>query len=145
VYFTDVRIPDSQRLGAVGQGWQVSLTTLMNERLHRRRGGAASASRRCSSWRRRSRSTTAGHREPAVREKLADWYCHGGLKYTAYRTLTALSRGETPGPRELHRQAGGRAQDPGHGVVRHRPAGAVAGVIWDPSSRRDAAPVPEAY
>ncbi|MGL4541217.1 MAG: acyl-CoA dehydrogenase family protein, partial [Polymorphobacter sp.] len=33
VYFTDVRIPDAQRLGAVGQGWEVSLTTLMNERL----------------------------------------------------------------------------------------------------------------
>ena len=32
VYFTDVRIPDAQRLGAVGQGWQVALTTLMNER-----------------------------------------------------------------------------------------------------------------
>ena len=32
VYFTDVRVPDSQRLGEVGQGWQVSLTTLMNER-----------------------------------------------------------------------------------------------------------------
>src|SRR4030095_2580800 len=33
VFFTDVRVPDSQRLGAVGQGWRVSLTTLMNERL----------------------------------------------------------------------------------------------------------------
>ena len=33
VYFTDVRIPDSYRLGEVGQGWQVALTTLMNERL----------------------------------------------------------------------------------------------------------------
>ena len=33
VYFTDVRIPDIQRLGAVGEGWEVSLTTLMNERL----------------------------------------------------------------------------------------------------------------
>ena len=32
VFFTDVRIPDSQRLGAVGDGWKVSLTTLMNER-----------------------------------------------------------------------------------------------------------------
>ncbi len=32
VYFTDVRIPDSQRLGKVGDGWNVSLTTLMNER-----------------------------------------------------------------------------------------------------------------
>ena len=33
VYFTDVRIPDAQRLGAVGDGWNVSLTTLMNERM----------------------------------------------------------------------------------------------------------------
>src|SRR6266545_7935482 len=33
VYFTDVRIPDSQRLGAVGAGWGVAITTLMNERL----------------------------------------------------------------------------------------------------------------
>ena len=33
VFFTDVRVPDTQRLGAVGQGWKVSLTTLMNERL----------------------------------------------------------------------------------------------------------------
>jgi acyl-CoA dehydrogenase len=31
--FTDLRIPTSQRLGAVGQGWKVSLTTLMNERM----------------------------------------------------------------------------------------------------------------
>ncbi|MFT7244168.1 MAG: acyl-CoA dehydrogenase, partial [Candidatus Azotimanducaceae bacterium] len=32
VYFTDVRISDSQRLGEIGQGWQVAITTLMNER-----------------------------------------------------------------------------------------------------------------
>jgi len=33
VYFTDVRIPDSERLDAVGEGWRVALTTLMNERV----------------------------------------------------------------------------------------------------------------
>ena len=33
VYLTDVRIPDSHRLGAVGDGWRVALTTLMNERV----------------------------------------------------------------------------------------------------------------
>jgi alkylation response protein AidB-like acyl-CoA dehydrogenase len=33
VYFTDVRIPDSERLGNPGDGWRVSLTTLMNERV----------------------------------------------------------------------------------------------------------------
>jgi len=34
VFLTDARIPDRQRLGGVGQGWTVSLTTLMNERLY---------------------------------------------------------------------------------------------------------------
>jgi alkylation response protein AidB-like acyl-CoA dehydrogenase len=33
VYFDDVRIPDAERLGDVGDGWRVSLTTLMNERV----------------------------------------------------------------------------------------------------------------
>src|SRR5262249_25638590 len=33
VFLTDVRIPDSDRLGAVGEGWAVAQTTLMNERI----------------------------------------------------------------------------------------------------------------
>ncbi len=33
VFFTDLKVKDSQRLGEVGQGWQVALTTLMHERL----------------------------------------------------------------------------------------------------------------
>jgi alkylation response protein AidB-like acyl-CoA dehydrogenase len=33
VYMTDLRIPDTERLGDVGEGWGVSLTTLMNERV----------------------------------------------------------------------------------------------------------------
>ena len=33
VYFTDVRIPDEERLGEVGEGWRATLTTLMNERV----------------------------------------------------------------------------------------------------------------
>ena len=33
VYFTDTRIPETQRLGNAGDGWRVSLTTLMNERV----------------------------------------------------------------------------------------------------------------
>ncbi len=33
VYFTDVRIPDAERLGDVGEGWGVTMTTLMNERV----------------------------------------------------------------------------------------------------------------
>jgi alkylation response protein AidB-like acyl-CoA dehydrogenase len=37
VLFTDVRVPDSQRLGKVGDGWKVSLTTLMKRAARRRR------------------------------------------------------------------------------------------------------------
>ena len=34
-----------------------------------------------------------------MREKLADWYVKTvGLKYTKFRAMTALSRGQTPGP-----------------------------------------------
>ncbi|HWE57617.1 MAG TPA: acyl-CoA dehydrogenase family protein [Acidimicrobiales bacterium] len=33
VYFTDVRVPDSERLSEVGEGWRGALVTLMNERV----------------------------------------------------------------------------------------------------------------
>ena len=32
VYMTDARVPDAHRIGDVGEGWRVALTTLMNER-----------------------------------------------------------------------------------------------------------------
>ncbi|MCU1368549.1 MAG: putative acyl-CoA dehydrogenase [Ilumatobacteraceae bacterium] len=41
VYLTDVRIPDENRIGAEGEGWRVSLTTLMNERSTIGGGGGA--------------------------------------------------------------------------------------------------------
>ena len=38
-------------------------------------------------------------KDQALREKLADWYVQAeGLKHTRNRTMTALSRGQTPGP-----------------------------------------------
>ncbi|MEM7337358.1 MAG: acyl-CoA dehydrogenase family protein [Actinomycetota bacterium] len=40
VYMTDARIPDANRIGDVGEGWRVSLTTLMNERSAIGGGGA---------------------------------------------------------------------------------------------------------
>jgi alkylation response protein AidB-like acyl-CoA dehydrogenase len=41
VYLTDVHIPDANRIGAEGEGWRVSLTTLMNERSTIGGGGGA--------------------------------------------------------------------------------------------------------
>jgi alkylation response protein AidB-like acyl-CoA dehydrogenase len=40
VYLTDVQVPDANRIGGVGDGWRVSLTTLMNERTAIGGGGA---------------------------------------------------------------------------------------------------------
>ena len=100
VYFTDVRIPDSQRLGAVGQGWQVALTTLMNERASIGAGGAAVNFDRAFDL--ASRIELDGRpaiEDGNVRAKLADWYVQeAGLKFTGYRSMTALSKGQTPGP-----------------------------------------------
>ena len=100
VYFTDVRIPDDQRLGAVGQGWQVALTTLMNERMAIGGGGGGVGFRQVLDLARRVELDGApAIADKQVRAKLATWYAQEtGLKYTGYRALSALSRGETPGP-----------------------------------------------
>ena len=100
VYFTDVRIPDDQRLGAVGQGWQVALTTLMNERMAIGGGGGGVGFRQVLALARRVELDGApAIEDKQVRAKLATWYAQEtGLKYTGYRALSALSRGDTPGP-----------------------------------------------
>jgi len=37
--------------------------------------------------------------DPAVEERIAEWYVRGeGLKFTRFRTMTSLSRGDTHGP-----------------------------------------------
>jgi alkylation response protein AidB-like acyl-CoA dehydrogenase len=41
VYLTEVRVPDADRIGDVGDGWRVSMTTLMNERTSIGGGGGA--------------------------------------------------------------------------------------------------------
>ena len=99
VFFTDVRIPDSQRLGAVGQGWQVSITTLMNERLAVGNAGGVDFDQLFDLAARSEIDGAPAIANAAVREKLATWYCESsGLKFTNYRTISALSRGQTPGP-----------------------------------------------
>ena len=99
VYFTDLRVKDSQRVGGVGEGWRVSLVTLMNERLAI--GGGAGGGHRTIFRLAQDIATLAGPatKDTALREKIADWFVQAeGLKYTRYRTQTALSRGQTPGP-----------------------------------------------
>ena len=99
VYFNDVVVPDSQRLGKIGDGWKVAITTLMNERLA---VGDANGADVEEAFRWAKNQDDIG--EPlinnrSVRSSIADWYCEAnGLKNTKLRTMSALSKGETPGP-----------------------------------------------
>ena len=94
VYFTDVRIPDTDRVGDVGNGWKVALVTLMNERLAI--GGTSGPDTKEIM---QLAEGIGAMSDPAFRQLLADWYVASqGYKLTKFRTQTALSRGGTPGP-----------------------------------------------
>ena len=99
VYFTDVRIPDSQRLGNVGDGWNVSLTTLMNERMTIGASVATGLPELFDYCNDLMLDDGPAIDNRAVRAKLANWAVKAsGLKYTAFRSISALSKGERPGP-----------------------------------------------
>jgi alkylation response protein AidB-like acyl-CoA dehydrogenase len=99
VFFTDVRIPDSQRLGEIGDGWKVALTTLMHERLAVGTLGGPDFADVMELARTVETDGKPALQDSAVRERLADWYIESkGLEYTKFRTITALSRGQMPGP-----------------------------------------------
>ena len=98
VFLTDVRIPDANRLGEVGEGWKVSMTTLLNERLS---VGAAFPSNFDDILEMAGGMEGADGaliEDGAVRDRLADWFVKSnGLEYTGYRMISALSAGKTPG------------------------------------------------
>jgi alkylation response protein AidB-like acyl-CoA dehydrogenase len=102
VFFSDVRVADRNRIGAVNEGWKGAITTLMNERSALGGGGGAGLPEiedvvllaREVEWNGRP-----ALEDPAIRQQLARIYIRfKGLEYARYRTLTALSRGVTPGP-----------------------------------------------
>ena len=109
VFFDDVRIPDSERLGEPGEGWRVALTTLMNERVAI--GGAGSDLGVAGRGARRARPRPAagprrgpaGARPPGGRP--------GGRRSCsppatpATGGFTVLSQGGLPGPGGQRRQA----------------------------------------
>jgi alkylation response protein AidB-like acyl-CoA dehydrogenase len=99
VYFTDLRVGDNQRVGMVGEGWRTSLVTLMNERLAVGDAGGTGYLKVLALAQKINTLTGVANKDNGLREKIADWFVQiEGLKYTRYRTLTALSRGQTPGP-----------------------------------------------
>jgi alkylation response protein AidB-like acyl-CoA dehydrogenase len=146
VFFSDVRVPDANRVGAENQGWKAALTTLMNERAAI--GAGAGGPTFGEVLRLATRTDWNGRpaiEDGAVRDRLARFYVRSkGLEYTAYRTQTALSRGQTPGPESSIIKLVGA-------VLRQEMAGfgidmlGFAGTIGDPDAAVDEAMWQETY
>jgi len=101
VFFTDVRTPDENRLGAVGDGWGVAITTLMNERssIGSSLGGGAGIRDLIKLAQQVELNDKPAIEDGGVRRRIADFAVRrSGLKYTGQRGLSALSQGQTPGP-----------------------------------------------
>jgi alkylation response protein AidB-like acyl-CoA dehydrogenase len=96
VYFTDVRVPDAERLGDIGDGWRVAITTLMNERVSigatvgGRGSGAIGTAVRL--WEQRA------DKDPVLRDRLvALWVQSEVHRLTSLRAAANAIAG-TPGP-----------------------------------------------
>lgn len=100
VFLEDVFVPDSQRVGAVGAGWKVTLTGLMSERLAI--GGVMPAElwRTTAEMLRDARFLgRSALRDGRMRERLANLYLNAqALWLLQCRALTALGKGREPGP-----------------------------------------------
>lgn len=98
IFLTDVRVPAENVVGEVGGGWQVAMTTLLHERGTLGFGLTARLDvlfhRMVATARR-----TGAAADPVVRDQIAALYIDlQGLRYTNYRSLTALMRTGVPGP-----------------------------------------------
>lgn len=99
VFFTDVRLPDANRVGEVNKGWTLAKVTLGNERVSLSEPGAL--------W---GMGPTAGDLldavraggstdDPVMRQRLAELYIDAEiLRLIRLRTLTARIKGAEPGP-----------------------------------------------
>jgi alkylation response protein AidB-like acyl-CoA dehydrogenase len=103
VFFDNVRVHESRVLGAVNNGWQVGITTLMYERLTLGFGltmrlrialdGLFEMARKVE------KSGRVVTQDPLARQKLAQvWIDTECLRLTGARAITRLLRGEMPGP-----------------------------------------------
>ncbi len=99
VFFEEVRVPDTHRLGDVNQGWTVALTTLMNERASIGAGGGGGS----GMFGPRRLHAMLEHfgldRDPVVRDEAARLYSDFTVaKWNNQRALDKIKAGGLPGP-----------------------------------------------
>jgi alkylation response protein AidB-like acyl-CoA dehydrogenase len=98
VFFDDVALDADAVVGGVGNGWGTALTTLMFERVTIGLGGEGlgfNSSRFAAAIAEDEHAS----RDPEVRRQLGEIAADLlAVRFTGYRTLTALQRGQIPGP-----------------------------------------------
>jgi alkylation response protein AidB-like acyl-CoA dehydrogenase len=102
VYFNDVRVPNRNMLGQEGQGWQVAITTLMNERSAlgggsgQRGGGPIGVLLGLWQARKKGRKLTAT--DAVTRDRITRLYIEGELLRLTGLRARAAQRSGNPGP-----------------------------------------------
>jgi alkylation response protein AidB-like acyl-CoA dehydrogenase len=101
VFYEDVRVPKKNLVGEINQGWQVSIATLMYERVS---GGTRHPVQRTISEllslsRHVEFEGVAANTHPYVRQRLAQFAVEAEcLRLSRYRSLTSQLKGKIPGP-----------------------------------------------
>jgi alkylation response protein AidB-like acyl-CoA dehydrogenase len=101
VFFTEVRMPDTARLGGEGDGWRVAVTTLMNERVSigggigRRGSGPIADALRI--WKEKWSGKTSPH-ALALRDRLVSAWIRSEVINMTNRRAAQVRRAGTPGP-----------------------------------------------
>ena len=98
VFFTDVRIPDTNRIGDIDDGWRCAIAMLMNERVAIGSGGGGGRSAGVKPLIELARRQGVAD-DPVVRQGLADLYIRMQImSYIGQQTRAAVKAGKAPGP-----------------------------------------------
>ncbi len=138
VYLTDVRVPDENRVGPVGDGWRAARTTLMNERVTLSGISLDAASITGGARKDPFESMIAGisdRQDGLVRQRVAQLFAEQEAKeITAFRASMARLAGQQPGPEggvnkvfnaELNQRRSNFLMD----------AAGLSSIAWDPNDR----------
>jgi len=100
-FFTDVRVPDTRRLGDVGEGWGVSITTLMNERVSIGGTvpprGSGIIGEAVKIWEKKWAGRRDGH-AMAMRDELLEAWVRNEVGRLTNKRASDLRKAGTPGP-----------------------------------------------
>jgi alkylation response protein AidB-like acyl-CoA dehydrogenase len=97
VFFDDAQLDADSVVGGVGNGWATALTVLMFERLTIGFGSESFGSP--ASLAEALAAEPVARRDPEVRHELGEVLTEMlAVRFNGYRALTALSRGQIPGP-----------------------------------------------